>query len=154
MAKISNVRVKDIPEYVDVSKNKTNILTVITEITFHPLDVKLEMEYQLYLFVYDIHGEKEDIPILISNWDDSKMERISKQKQEDDFISKGSFLIKSIDNNNNQLVVEKQMTLRLGKMTETTSVFSRNFEVFATLIPAINRASARSTVFESKLIFP
>ncbi|GGX11043.1 hypothetical protein [Aquimarina muelleri] len=152
MAKISKVHLKEIPEFVNVSENNTNTITVITEIIFHPLDIKLQMEYQLYLFVYDIHG-KEDIPILIANWDDSKIRRISKELGRDDFISKESFLIKSNDSKNNKLVIEKQMKLELGKITESTSVFTRNFEVFVSLIPVIHRASSRSEIFESKLVF-
>ena len=68
-----------------MSNNIINTLKVITEIVFHQRDVKLEMEYQLYLYVYDIHG-KEDISILISNWDHSKIHRISKEHQIDDFL--------------------------------------------------------------------
>ncbi|MBV7267569.1 hypothetical protein [Winogradskyella luteola] len=151
MAKISKVHVHEIPENVAVSDNKTNTIIVITEIIFHPLDIKLEMEYQLYLFVYDIHG-KEDIPILISNWDDSIMHRISKEHRIDDFLSKGNVLIKANDNKNNKLVIEKEMILKLGKVTKSTSIYTRNFEVFAKLIPAIDGASSRSNVFESKLI--
>ena len=45
MAKIIKVDVQKIPENVVVSDNKTNTIIVITEIVFHPLDVKLEMEY-------------------------------------------------------------------------------------------------------------
>ncbi|MGC1205516.1 MAG: hypothetical protein WA839_11605 [Flavobacteriaceae bacterium] len=152
MAKISKVYLQDIPEFVDVSDNSTNTITVITEIIFHPLDVKLDMEYQLYLFVYDIHGKK-DIPILIANWDESEIRRILKKQGRDDFLSKESFLIKSNGGKNNKLTVEKQMTLKLGKRAENTSVFARNFQVFASLIPAINKASARSEIFESKLVF-
>ena len=151
MAKISKVHIQKIPENVLVSDNRTNKIIVITEIVFHPLDIKLEMEYQLYLFVYDIHG-KEDIPILISNWDDSTMHRVSKELRKDDFLSKGNVLIKADDNKNNKLVVEKEMTLKLGRVTKNTSVYTRNFEVFAKLIPAIDGASARSNVFVSKLM--
>lgn len=152
MAKISKVRLQEIPENVVVSDSRANTITVITEIVFHPLDIKLEMEYQLYLFVYDVHG-KEDIPVIISNWDNSKIRRIANEQRKDDFLCKEGFLIKPDNSKNNQLVVEKQMTLNLGKVTKTTSVFTRNFEVFASLIPAISIASARSDVFESKLVF-
>jgi hypothetical protein len=68
-----------------VSNNSINTLKVITEIVFHPRDVKLEMEYQLYLYVSDILG-KEDNPILISNSDRTKIHRISKEHQIDDFL--------------------------------------------------------------------
>lgn len=151
MAKINKVLIQKIPEFVDVSDKKVNAITIITEIIFHPLDLKLEMEYQLYLFVYDIHG-KEDIPVLISNWDESKIHRVAKGQLMDDFLSKEIFLIKSKNNKNGHLVIENQITLKLGKITESTSVFTRTFEVFATLIPAINRASARSNSFESTLV--
>ncbi|PKV50226.1 hypothetical protein ATE84_2279 [Aquimarina sp. MAR_2010_214] len=45
------------------------------------------------------------------------------------------------------------MTIRMGKLQGNTSVYSRKFEVFATLIPAIDRVSKWSKSFESQLVF-
>lgn len=45
-------------------------IIVHTKIEFHPLDISLQMEYQLFLFVYDINGEI-DIPVIIGNWNET-----------------------------------------------------------------------------------
>ncbi|GAA4106806.1 hypothetical protein GCM10022393_01440 [Aquimarina addita] len=152
MAKIEKVCLQEIPEQIYVDDKTTNTITVIADISFHSLDIKLEMEYQLYLFVYDVHGSS-DIPVLISNWDESKVHRVVSEQQSDDFLCKKRILISSLHQKDNKMTVVKSMTLNLGKITKNTSVYEKKFEVFATLIPAIDRASSRSEVFISKLAF-
>ena len=71
MAKISSVELINVPETIIVGDN-INDITVKTTVEFHDIDLKLEMEYILYLYVYDIHG-KIDIPVLVSNWDESAL---------------------------------------------------------------------------------
>ena len=67
MAKILSVDLLKIPKFIHVGDD-VNDLTVVTKIRFHPLDIKLEMEYCLHVFIYDIHGEV-DAPLVIPNWD-------------------------------------------------------------------------------------
>ncbi|SEL94854.1 hypothetical protein SAMN04487910_3683 [Aquimarina amphilecti] len=152
MAKIVEVILDKIPEYVEVSDNKKNNILITTKIEFHPLDVSGNMEYLLHLFVYDVHGVK-DVPVLISNWDDTQVLRVVKNERKDDFLCKQSILIRSEEVKEQVLEVKTPMVLKLGELQENTSVYNRKFEVFATLIPAIDRVSKWSEPFESKLVF-
>ncbi|SHJ11586.1 hypothetical protein [Aquimarina spongiae] len=152
MAKIKQVTIDRIPEYVEVDDQKVNNIIVNTEIEFHPLDVIGNMEYILHLFVFDIHGTK-DVPVLLSNWDDSKMLRIECDKRKDDFLCKETILLRSEEVQKKNTTIKTPMALKLGKLQDNTSVYSRQFKVFATIIPAIDRASKWSESFESQLVF-
>ncbi len=152
MAKIVEVTLDKIPEYVEVDNTKTNTIIVKTEIEFHPLDISGNMEYLLHLFVYDVHGVK-DVPVLISNWDDTKVLRVVRNERKDDFLCKESVLIRSDEANKENISIKTPMTIKLGKLQDNTSVYTRKFEVFATLIPAVDRVSKWSIPFESQLVF-
>ncbi len=152
MAKIVEVILDKIPEYIDVDDAKSNTIIVSTEIELHPLDISGNMEYMLHLFVYDVHGVK-DVPVLISNWDDTKVLRVSRNERKDDFLCKEHILIRAEEANKSKLSIKTPMTIKLGKLQDNTSVYSRKFEVFATLIPAVDRVSKWSAPFESKLVY-
>ncbi|WP_299257698.1 hypothetical protein [uncultured Aquimarina sp.] len=152
MAKITEVKLDKIPEYVEVDDTKTNTIIVKTEIEFHPLDISGNMEYLLHLFVYDVHGIK-DVPVLISNWDDTKVLRVVRNERKDDFLCKESVLIRSDEANKKSMSFRTPMTIKLGRLENNTSVYTKKFEVFATLIPAIDRVSKWSEPFESQLVF-
>ncbi|MBP2830707.1 hypothetical protein J8281_00790 [Aquimarina sp. U1-2] len=152
MAKIKEISLEKIPEFVEVSDHKKNEIIVHTQIEFHPLDVSQNMEYMLHVFIYDVHGDN-DIPVLLSNWDDTKIQRVVKNERKDDFLCKESVLIKADEVNKANIAVKTRMHLKLGYLQDNTSVYSRKFEVFATLIPAIDRVSKWSAPFESQLIF-
>ena len=49
MAKISSVELINVPETIIVGDN-INDITVKTTVEFHDIDLKLEMEYILYLY--------------------------------------------------------------------------------------------------------
>ena len=152
MAKIKQVVLDRIPEYIEVDKDKVNTIIVHTTVEFHPLDSAGNMEYMLHLFVYDIHG-MNDVPVLISNWDDTTVLRVAKNDRKDDFLCKESVLLRSSEINQKITTIKTPMDIKLGKLEENTSVYSRKFEVFATLIPAIDRVSKFSESFESQLVF-
>lgn len=88
MAKLVNVSLQSIPEVIVVSDND-NDFTVQVDIEFHDLDISLEMEYVLHIFVYDIHGEV-DAPLVLPNWDESKVLPISMSNRHDEFMGKAS----------------------------------------------------------------
>ncbi|AXT57155.1 hypothetical protein D1815_15900 [Aquimarina sp. AD1] len=152
MAKIKQIILDRIPEYVEVDDHKINNIIVNTEIEFHPLDISGNMEYLLHLFVYDMHGAS-DVPVLISNWDETKIVRVEQDDRKDDFLCKESVLIKCDQANKKELVIKTPMSVKLGKLQGNSSVYHRNFKVFGTLIPAVFRASKWSEAFESKLVF-
>lgn len=147
MAKIKSVLLGAIPEIINVGDEVTDII-VHTKIEFHPLDISLQMEYQLFLFVYDINGEI-DIPVIIGNWNETQVYGVSNDRN-DHLLGKVNILITA---ENNQLDFETPIALKLGNLEEGDSYFSRKLEVFATLIPAIGRASAWSDSFEANLVF-
>ncbi|MBQ4820537.1 hypothetical protein [Aquimarina sp. MMG016] len=152
MAKIKQVTLDRVPEYVEVDDTKTNAIIVNTDIEFHPIDISGNMEYLLHVFVYDIHGIN-DVPVLIPNWDDSQISRVVRNDRKDDFLCKESQLIRCSEVNEEQITIKTPMTIKLGKLQDNTSVYTRKFKVFATLIPAVYRASKWSEDFESQLVF-
>ncbi len=152
MAKIKQVALEKIPEFVEVSDHKKNMIIINTTVEFHPLDVSSDMEYMLHVFVYDVHGVN-DIPVLLPNWDDTKIQRVVRNERKDDFLCKESVLIRADEVKKENVTFKTPMNLKLGNLQDNTSVYSRKFEVFATLIPAIDRASKWSEPFESQLIF-
>ncbi|WP_378175460.1 hypothetical protein [Aquimarina sp. SS2-1] len=152
MAKIKQVTLDRIPEYVVVDNAKTNSIIVNTDIEFHPIDISGNMEYLLHIFVYDIHGV-QDVPVLIANWDDTKVSRVVRDGREDDFLCKANRLIRCNEVNEKEVTIKIPMTVHLGKLQGNSSVYTRQFKVFATLIPAVYRASKWSETFESQLVF-
>ncbi|MDO7173584.1 hypothetical protein [Mariniflexile sp. AS56] len=146
MAKIKSVSLKSIPESIHVGDNVSDI-TILTNLEFHPLDISLQMEYMLYLFVYDVHG-KPDVPIILSNWDDSVFMGMQLDGK-DDLLGRK---VVSIVANSNPLI-ETPIALKLGNLNDSHSCYKRKLEVFATLIPAIGKASKWSEPFEASIVF-
>ncbi len=147
MAKINAVRLKSIPDIINVGDDINDIL-VIVDIEFHQLDVSSAMEYLLHIFVYDIHGSM-DVPVIISNWDDSIVLGVSEDGRKDDFLGKKSITVKA---NSVTESLELPMALQLGRASYQNSHVSKKFEVFATLIPAVSRVSKWSEPFEARLL--
>lgn len=144
-------KIKKIELNIPAKSATNNEVSVLTKIMFHDLDIKLQMEYILHLFVYDVNGSS-DIPVLISNWDDTKIIQVSKNDKKDDFLGKKHLLIKTENLNKKTLSLSTTVILKLGKTTNHTTIHKRNLEVFATLIPAIDRVSKWSKSFEIDLI--
>ncbi|QCX37258.1 hypothetical protein FF125_01925 [Aureibaculum algae] len=147
MAKIQSVELLSIPEVINAGDDISD-LTVILDIEFHDLDVKLQMEYCLHIFIYDIHG-KVDSPLVIPNWDESTVISISSDRK-DDFLGSASKVI--VAENKNE-TMEIPLTLKLGRFEQRNTYNSRKLEVFATIAPAIGRASKWSAPFESRIVF-
>ena len=147
MAKILSVSLLSIPEVIVVNDN-LNDFTFVTEIEFHDLDIQFNMEYCLHLFVYDILGDA-DAPLIIPNWDESKVFPISIDRK-DEYLG---FQVKNIIALEKTQTIKTLMRLQLGKLGETTSHFSKKLEVFASMAPAIGRASKWSNPFESRIEF-
>ena len=63
MAKILSVKLLSIPEVIIVNDNE-NDFTVVVEVEFHNLDIQLQMEYCLHLFLYDVRG-LVDAPLVL-----------------------------------------------------------------------------------------
>ena len=145
MSKIISASILSIPEVIVVNDH-INDLTVVVEIEFHDLDLSLKMEYYLHVFVYDIHGEV-DAPLILPNWDESKLLPISLDRK-DEYLG---FSSKNIIAINKKETIKLPMQLKLGKMTKLSSNFSKKLEVFATMTPAIGRASKWSEPFESRI---
>lgn len=147
MAKIKSVKLDSIPEFINVGDNISDILVNIT-IEFHKLDVSLQMEYVLTLFIYDING-KMDIPVIIENWDETHVYGVS-QDRRDQLLGKVSQIVTS---GSELLKLSTPMALKLGALNDKSSHFSRKLEVLASLTPAIGCASKWSSPFESNLYF-
>jgi hypothetical protein len=147
MSKILSVSLLSIPEVIVVNDD-VNDLTVVVELEFHDLDISLQMEYYLHVFVYDIHGEV-DAPLILSNWDESKVVPISLDRK-DEYLGVSSQKISAVKKNE---TIKLPMQLKLGKMSKLSSHFAKKLEVFATITPAIGRASKWSKPFESRIEF-
>ena len=85
MAKIISVTLGVIPEEI-ILNDLTSDIEVQTKIEFHDLDIQFDMEYCLQLFVYDVRGTL-DTPVIISNWDESQVISVSKDRN-DHFLGK------------------------------------------------------------------
>lgn len=147
MAKILAVDLLKVPKHINAGDD-INDLTVITKIEFHPLDIKLEMEYCLHVFIYDIRGEV-DAPLVIPNWDESKLLPISLDRK-DDFLGKESIVLIA---SKKEIAVETPMVLTLGKVNREMSYTTRKLEVFATITPVIGRASKYSEPFMKNISY-
>ena len=147
MAKIIKVCLESIPKEIQVNDKKSDF-TVLTDVEFHPLDIKIEMEYILHLFVYDINGII-DIPIIVNNWDETSVKGVSLEHL-DDLLGTERIIIKA---QAAPLQVACEMSLHLGKLSPSSSAFKRELGVFATIIPAIGRASKWSAPFESLIVY-
>ncbi|MGJ8744388.1 hypothetical protein [Polaribacter sp.] len=147
MAKILSVKLVSIPEVIIVN-DSNNDFTIDAKIEFHELDLQLKMEYCLHLFVYEVHGQL-DAPLIVSNWDESRVVSIS-QDRKDEYLGRETKMIVATLKKQSY---EIPMSLNLGKLTNRSSHFSKKIEVFATMTPAIGRASKWSLPFESKIVF-
>ncbi|WP_452225541.1 hypothetical protein [Lacinutrix chionoecetis] len=147
MSKIISVALEFIPEIIIVNDND-NDFTVNVEIEFHPLDIQLKMEYCLHLFVYDIHGEV-DAPLVLPNWDESEVLSISLDRK-DEYLG---FATKKLFAEKKEIMLSVPMRLKLGKLSHTSSHFSKKLKVFATIAPAVGRASKWSEPFESRIAY-
>jgi len=147
MAKILSVDLLKIPKFIHVGDD-VNDLTVVTKIRFHPLDIKLEMEYCLHVFIYDIHGEV-DAPLVIPNWDSSTVMSLSMDRK-DDFLGKKTVIMTA---ESKEKTIETPIALTLGNFNKQKSYTTRNLEVFATLTPVIGRASKWSKRFTSNISY-
>ena len=147
MAKIKSVQIQPISENISIGNEIINVV-INTQIEFHPIDLKLEMEYLLHLFVYDIHG-KADVPVIIGNWDESYIKGVL-QDRRDHLFGKAAVNITATKQN---IEIETVLNLKLGQIDVHSYIFSRTLEVFATLIPAVGRASKWSEPVEANLVF-
>jgi hypothetical protein len=147
MAKIKSVELLSIPEEIHLGDDLIDI-TVITHIEMHPLDIKLQMPYLLHLFVYDVRGDM-DVPLMISNWDNMEVFAYDHDGRLDDFL--GTEAVSLVAKDAGKKIITP-MALKLGNIAKGSTYFNRNLKVFATLVPAISRASLWSEPFVTKLV--
>ncbi|RKS53090.1 hypothetical protein BC962_1336 [Gillisia mitskevichiae] len=143
MAKILSVKPSEFPEIIEVGTD-SSIIPVHTKIEFHAVDLRLEMEYMLYLYAYDIRG-KEDIPIILNNWDESTISAIP-QETEDDMLGKISIHIIATSRIQS---IDSKLKLKLGILNKNKHYERRHLKIFAELIPAVGVASKWSDAFEA-----
>ena len=146
MAKIINVELISIPEFIEINNDKTDF-TVVIDLEFHKLDIELKMEYYLYCFIYDTNG-KVDNPLILSNWDDSKVLQILKDRKNDDYLGFEKIIITS---NEDKKTITIPMKLILGNVNSNTSFYSKTIKAFSSLIPAIGIASKWSKSHSSTI---
>ncbi len=142
MAKIKSVIPVNIPSKVVVGSGASKIV-VHTAIEFHSIDLKLEMEYLLYLYAYDVRG-KTDVQILLNNWDESSIASIP-QETEDDVLGKTSTKIIARTKDQN---VETSVILKMGSIDSAKHYEYRYLRIFAEIIPAIGQASKWSETLQ------
>lgn len=148
MAKIKDVSLVNVPEKIIVGDDQSD-LTVLVDIEFHDIDLKLEMEYMLYILVYDVHG-KIDIPILLTNWDESAIFPLAIEDRTDDFL--GTYKTKLIAKEKS-LIFKKDITLKLGVLGNRSSHYTKKLDTLAFLVPAISRASKWSDAYSTNIEF-
>ena len=147
MAKLTSIKLGELPDFINVGNDLTEVSIEVT-IDFHKIDLQLEMEYMLFLFVYDVNG-KIDIPVIIGNWDKTSIYGISDDRH-DHLMGTIKLPIKATKSN---LVLNTSLELSLGKISDGDSYFSKQIEVFGTLMPAIGRVSNWSKPKEVDIVF-
>ena len=145
MAKILKVTPVKTPEKI-VAGSEPVTVTVRTEMEFHPLDIKLKMEYLLFLYAYDVRG-KSDVQVLLNNWDESSISAIP-QETEDDVLGK---VATKIIAEQQTLSLSLDLKLKMGLLDHRKHYEHRNLRIFAELIPAIGQASKWSNILEIDL---
>ncbi len=143
MAKILAVNPSKFPEIIEVGIDSTRI-SVHIKIEFHAIDLRLNMDYMLYLYAYDIRGKK-DIPVLLNNWDESNISAIP-QETEDDVLGKVSVPISA---KTEIQTIDSELNLKLGVLHKNKHYERRHLRIFAELIPAVGVASKWSEAFEA-----
>lgn len=143
MAKILKITPSMFPEIIEVGMD-ASIIPVKVEIEFHPIDLRLEMEYQLHLYAYDIRG-KRDIPIISNNWDESIISSIP-QETADDVL--GS-TCKQVAAQTKIQIIKAELKLKLGVLNKNKHYESRHLKIYAELVPAVGVASKWSEAFEA-----
>lgn len=138
MAKITSIELLTVPKFINVGE-ELNEISIQASVEFHPIDLKLNMEYRLHLYVFDIHGA-EDTPVILPNWDESEVLTVVADRA-DDFLGK---TIVKLEAKEQQVDVACSMQLQLGKFNPDRTYMDRNIEVFSTLIPVIASSSKRS----------
>ena len=148
MAKIIDVSLINVPETIIIGDNHSD-LTAVAKIEFHDLDVKLNMEYILYFFIYDVHG-KLDVPVMVKNWDESMLFAMNVEDSSDDFLGLNKQLIvvkeKSVE-------IKTDITLKLGVLDRQKTHYTKKLEAFAVLVPAIGIASKWSKAYSANIDF-
>lgn len=148
MAKIIKVDLLSVPDAIHVGDNDTDI-TVVTKIEFHDIDIQMQMDYYLHLFVYDVHGDI-DPPLILSNWDECSVLAIKTSlDRPDDFLGKASIYINT---SQKEMTITKPMALKLGKFNQRGAYHTRKLEIFATAAPAIGRISKWSQPFTTQVM--
>lgn len=71
MAKITAIDI-DVEDSIILIKETIANVKVILVLTFHPLDIKHEMEYAVLISIFDIKG-KLDVHSLLPNWDNTQI---------------------------------------------------------------------------------
>ena len=147
MAKISSVELINVPETIIVGDN-INDITVKTTVVFHDIDLKLQMEYMLYLYVYEVHG-KIDVPVLVSNWDESAVYSLTEDRK-DDFL--GELKVKVNASSKSEEIIS-DIKLKLGLLYTCSSHYTKKLETFAVLVPAVTTIGKWSKPYSANLEF-
>lgn len=148
MAKIKATKLEKIPDEV-VLGHETQTITVIVELEFHRLDIQFKMQYYVHLFIYDVHG-KNELPVIMSNWDDSCMISVSTiAGRSDDYLGKG---MAPITAESSYMKIKVPIDIHLGEINPDGAYISRKVEVLATMAPVFARASKWSEPQEVELL--
>jgi len=147
MAKLSSIELGDLPDSINVGNELTEV-SIKVLIDFHKIDLQLEMEYMLFLFVYDVNGDI-DIPVIIGNWDQTSIYGISDDRH-DHLMGTIKLPVNATEKSLN---LNTTIKLSLGKISDGDSYYSKKVEVFGSLMPAIGRVSSWSKAKEVNIVF-
>ena len=147
MAKLTSIELGDLPDSINVGNELTEV-SIKVLIDFHKIDLQLEMEYMLFLFVYDVNGDI-DIPVIIGNWDQTSIYGISDDRH-DHLMGTIKLPVNATEKSLN---LNTTIKLSLGKISDGDSYYSKKVEVFGSLMPAIGRVSSWSKAKEVNIVF-
>lgn len=147
MAKIKTVEFVNTPSTIVVGDDITDI-QVMVKVEFHQLDIRLEMEYVLYVFIYDICGAF-DTQFLIPNWDETKINPLVSELK-DDFFGKS---FKKVLAKESLQEISFKMDFQLGQLKAIKSPYSKKLNAYAVLIPCIGVNVKQSNIHNLDLVY-
>ncbi|MEX0291249.1 MAG: hypothetical protein AB3N14_19255 [Flavobacteriaceae bacterium] len=135
MAKIASIKLSSL-ELKKVANTDLSRVQIRTCLEFHPLDLRLGMEYQLHLFLFDTSTPLGELKLLI-NWDEVDFFETS--------FSKAGILDHirlKVSANNAKMTIESSATV-----SKLENLAQGGIRVFGTLVPVISRATSWSNTY-------
>ena len=135
MAKITSIKLSS-PELNKLVNTDLKRIHLLTCLEFHPLDIQMEMEYQLHLFLFDSDAPLSKLKFLM-NWDEADFFETSFSKA--GIIEHVRVKVSACH--------AKTSLERIVTLSKKDGLPLNGIRVFGTLVPVISRATTWSNTY-------